>query len=487
MFVVVTAWLYAPRPRAEHKPVVAHSSVFSQSEFYDDAYVSARSVQRVSDARGVLINHHLLAAPFIAAALDSVATTKPVTVVLVSPNHFSTGQGNLLTSEAVWETPYGFIEPAAGSIQALVEAGLARIEETPFAHEHGVTGVVAFIKKSLPNAKLVPLIVNDRLPLSKAMEVAERMQAILPQDVLVVGSFDFSHYLPSRAARFHDELSLSAVRGYDYAAIARLDVDSRPGLALFLRMMETRSGSRFTLLGHANSAELTRVPDVLETTSYITGYFAPAESPIPAVSPVDTSLLLGRIEESPEVLAGLEVRSTHYAIEYLQRLLTGQQRTVAALSGLFTHQNRLVRLGLTDFVEQEQTFTVGSGTVTYMVADNPIRARQLIDRGSNIVCIASDDVRVEEYNGGVIVRGLGNFLTQAVLAQHRHVTLAVGVAAQAQEVRVYLFPVEYREGKGKLLTGTADDTLLATMAAQSAVSTMLKEQIKTGVLNIKIR
>jgi hypothetical protein len=122
-----------------------------------------------------------------------------------------------------------------------------------------------------------------------------------------------------------------------------------------------------------------------------------------------------------------------------------------------------------------------------MVADNPIRARELIDRGSNIVCIASDDVRVEEYNGGVIVRGLGNFLTQEVLALHRHVTVAVGVAVQAQEVRVYLFPVEYREGKGKLLTGTADDTLLATIAAQSAVSTMLKEQIKTGVLNIKIR
>jgi AmmeMemoRadiSam system protein B len=416
-----------------------------------------------------------------------VATTKPVTVVLISPNHFSVGQARIITSSATWETPYGTLQPDLATIRALTEHNLVQVEEAPFDHEHGVTGVVAFIKKSLPNAKLIPLIVNDRLPLSKAMEVAERMQTILPQDVLVVGSFDFSHYLPSRAAQFHDELSLSAVRGYDYAAIARLDVDSRPGLALFLRMMETWSGSRFTLLDHANSAELTRVPDVLETTSYITGYFAPAESPMPAVSPVETALLLGRIEESPKVLAGLEVRSTHYAIEYLQRLLTGQQRTVAALSGLFTQQNRLVRLGLTDFVEQEQTFTVGSGTVTYMVADNPIRARELIDRGSNIVCIASDDVRVEEYNGGVIVRGLGNFLTQEVLALHRHVTVAVGVAVQAQEVRVYLFPVEYRKSKGKLLTGTADDTLLATIAAQSAVSTMLKEQIKTGVLNIKIR
>lgn len=484
-----TGWMFyrAHKSQLPALPSVTHSSIFSQAEFYDQAYTDAKPSKSLPGVGGVLVNHHLLAAPFIAEALGAIATTKPVTVVLISPNHFSVGQGRILTSEAAWETPYGLLQPDLSSIRALANNGLAQVEEAPFDHEHGVTGIVAFIKKSLPNARIVPLILNDRLQVSQAQEVAKHMAALLPKDAFIVGSFDFSHYLPSRAAQFHDELSLSTVRRFDYANISRMDIDSRPGLALFLQMLAEKQATQFTLLEHTNSAELTRAFDTLETTSYLTGYFTRTDvESVPPIEEVHSALVLGRIEESPEVLAGLEPRSRHYAIEYLQRLLTGQQLTIAGApvhvtGGVFS------RMGVTHFVEKEGVYDVGSVKVAYLVEDSFVRARELIDQGSRIVCVSSKDFSIEEYNGGLIIRGLGSFLTREVLAQSAYATMVVGIAVEGDTLKVYLLPIQYQQGKAKLLVGPADDTLLATRAAQSAVSGPLKEQIKKGVLTISIK
>lgn len=478
-------WLRVSRPQ---QTILTHTSTYSQSEFYDDAYAAARPVQPVSGTYGVLVNHHLLAAPLIAEALSAVATTKPVTVVLISPNHFSVGEARVIASGATWETPYGAVQPDLASIRALTDHNLAQVEEAPFDHEHGIAGVVAFIKKSLPNARIVPLILNDRLPVTQAQEAAKRMASLLPNDALIVGSFDFSHYVPSRAAQFHDELSLSVVQRSDYADIPRLDIDSRPGLALFLQLLAEKKSARFTLLEHANSAELTRTPDTLETTSYITGYFIPAEHDggLAPGDGVNTALFLGRLETSPEVQSGLEPRSKKYAIEYLQRFLTGQQLTITGASesnpsGIFS------RVGFTHFAGEESTYDVGGAKVSYVAGDSLVRARELINLGSRIVCMPSGEPKIEEYRGGLIIQGLGDFLTREVLEKTKHTTLAIGVAVEVNKLRVYIFPIQYQQGKGKLLVGSADDTLLTTLAAQSAVSGVLKEQIKKGILTISIK
>lgn len=485
LVVLVAFWFYTPPGRMQQRSSVIHTSFFSQPEFYDEAYASARLSKPVPEARGVLLNHHLLAAPYIAEALGVIATDAPVTVVLISPNHFSAGRDTVITSEAEWETPYGLMQPDLEGIRALTKSGAAYVDEAPFEYEHGVTGVVPFIKRSLPRAKIIPLIVNDRLPVLAAQELAKRIHILLPQNVLVVGSFDFSHYLPSRAAQFHDELSLSAIQHFDYGALSRLDIDSRPGLALFLQMMEERNASQFTLFEHTNSAELTRAWDTLETTSYITGYFSTLTPLARASAETQTLLFLGRLEESSEVLTSLETRSKRFAIEYLQRLLTGQQRTVTGTAVVPASSSVFSRLGFTNFVQQEQVFAVGSEKVAYMVSDTPARARVLLDQGLRVVCVTQGPMGVEEYNGGLIIRGLGDWLTTDVLAQPSHVTLAVGVAVQAGAMRVYLLPIRYTSGKAQLLVGQADDTLLTTMAAKSAVSEVLKKQIKTGILTIK--
>ena len=299
------------------RPACCNQSYFSQPDFFDQAYRGTLQGAPVEGVKAIIVNHHLLASSYIAEAFNKVATTAPVTVLLVSPNHFSSGSGNIIASAEQWQTPYGKLQPNLRLIQNLSKQNVINIDEPPFEQEHGVSGIVPFIKKSLPSATIVPVIFNNRMTLVDAIADANKFAAILPSNTLIVGSFDFSHYLTSNAANFHDIKNLADVESFNIPDVYNLDIDSRPGLAFFLQLLKDQGNQKFTLLEHSNSAELTR-RDILETTSYITGYF---QAGPPATISVQTILSLGSIVPSIKPY-------TNPALIYLDRLFFGQDKTV---------------------------------------------------------------------------------------------------------------------------------------------------------------
>jgi len=138
-----------------------HYSYFSNKSFFDDAYknISEQSIIP-NQIKGVLVNHHLLAPNLIAETINTIATTSRITVVVISPNHFSAGQGQIISSLYKWDTPYGILNSNCETISKLEKEGVLNIDEYPFKKEHGISGIVPFIKKSLPNAKIIPIIIK---------------------------------------------------------------------------------------------------------------------------------------------------------------------------------------------------------------------------------------------------------------------------------------------------------------------------------------
>ena len=146
-------------------PTELHYSYFSSKQFSDEAYQNAQrpNLKKTAEARGVIVNHHLLAPNLIAETINTLATTSPLTVILISPNHFQAGRGQIISSVAKWDTPYGLLDSDCGLIYQLQSHRLLTLEESPFIPEHGISGIVSFIKKSLPNAKVIPLSISDTL------------------------------------------------------------------------------------------------------------------------------------------------------------------------------------------------------------------------------------------------------------------------------------------------------------------------------------
>ncbi len=408
-----------------------HNSYFSQADVFDAAYKNAKPyINQAPGIKGILVNHHLLAAAYIAEAFNQVATTAPVTVLLISPNHFSAGKNNIIVSAEQWQTPYGVLQPNTDLINKIKDANIGSIEEDPFNQEHGISGIIPFIKKSLPSAAIVPVIFNDRLNSSAAQKAADDIIKILPANTLVVGSFDFSHYLTSNAADFHDLKSLDDMESFNIADFYNLDIDSRPGLTFFTQILKNLGTQKFTLLEHSNSGELTH-QDLLETTSYITGYFQSGE---PNVALTHTLLSFGSLV--PAIIPYKKPELT-----YLDRLFTGQDQTYL--------QN--------DFVTNVGQLKVQSvDCVKYSSKE----LYNLIDGGVDVlICRGAEKNSISWYKNKPII--------------YADKSLSVGVSQSANSNKIYFFPIHNNNEQLKLLTAAESGTVWAELSA------------KNGIINLK--
>jgi AmmeMemoRadiSam system protein B len=463
-----------------------HYSYFSQKDFYEEAYQAAKKQAMgphyAGDAKAIIVNHHLLAASFIAETFNSVATMAPLTVLLISPNHFDAGKADVITSVEDWQTPYGVLSADRQLINQLTTGGLANVEESPFDQEHGVTGIVAFIKRSLPNAKVVPLIFNNRMTLREVLALADKYYQALPNSVLIDGSFDFSHYLPSSAADFHDLDSLAAATDFDFSKIYRLDMNSRPGLAFFLELLKDGGDQNFTLLENSNSAKLVR-RDILETTSYIDGYFTQGDA---ASSSTNTALVLPLIASSAKVADSLNRNSKNWSVEYLERLFFGQDRTIVYVDG---DKNALLpelnRYDFTDVLNESQQVPVEKQSIQILSSPNQARAEQAINHGAAAAIqyhAASDGISF--YKNKPIIDLKNDFLSDDIL-KIGGTSLAYGLAWKDNHLTITLLPIGVKNGNALLLIGNESDRVLADTAAHSAVSEKIKQEIKQGIIIIQ--
>lgn len=461
-----------------------HYSYFSQKDFYEQAYTTAKPLaSHLNDVKGVLVNHHLLAGNFIAESFNNISTTAPITVLLISPNHFSAGKGSIIVSNSKWKTPYGNLLPDSEFINSLVKEGLVSLEEDPYDQEHGISGIVAFIKKSLPNAKVAPIIINDRLSISEAMSIASNIESRLPKNAMVVGSFDFSHYLTLPAADFHDLESLSAVENFNFEAIPRLDIDSRSGLAIFLKILQIKGAGKFNLLEHNNSAVLAKDESALETTSYFTGYFIKGK---PKTDIANTLLSLGDIECSQKVKESLIRTNQNFSVEYLERLFTGQAVTAArVLSGDEWCKGVLGKFGFNNLIEKNPDVNLGNLKIKYIhfsgTENEAKEARQAADAGAEVVIGDSKNIRLEIYKGKLIIYGQGDLLTDKTL-ENGSISLGTGFCVHDSQLELYLLPIKIKDGKAKLLVSGDDVIVLKELAERSVTSLEIKSQIKKGKL-----
>jgi AmmeMemoRadiSam system protein B len=465
---------------------IFHNTYFTQKDFYQQAYERAAKKNNTEynpNIRAIIVNHHLLAGDFIAESFNKIATTLPVTVLLLSPNHFDAGNGEIITSKANWITPYGKLLPNNELINELVKSNLVSVEEKPFEQEHGISGIIAFVKKSLPNANVVPLIFKNKIKLNSALKFAQSYQNIvaLPNQAktILVGSFDFSHNLTSNAADFHDLKSLSTIENFDFSSIYNLDIDSRPGLAFFLEFLKLQGSQKFTLLENSNSAKLIH-KDTLETTSYITGYYEPGQ---PANSVAQTILSLGNISLASEAVSWLDKSNKAYALTNLERLFFGQDQVVAFMTNAKADEGaaKLNKLGI-NLVDGKNEILKKLGNKTIQIincAGLPVFSikAQINETADIVICQGANSSYLENYKNKLIIYSAGNFLS----GQN---SLAVGIALVGEQLEVFLMPIGFVSGQLNLLVGRESDKILVNIANSSLLGQKTKEQIKQGILKI---
>ena len=111
-------------------------------DLYDSFYNASQIINVRKKIKGGIVPHHLVAGFMPATFFNSLQKQKPSVIVLIGPNHFSRGQGKVITTMRDWKTIYGVVKTDTNLVKKLSSLF---VEEDVIAEEHSVYSLIPFI------------------------------------------------------------------------------------------------------------------------------------------------------------------------------------------------------------------------------------------------------------------------------------------------------------------------------------------------------
>lgn len=303
--------------------------------FYDSFFTNNNPKEKIEDrVFSAVVPHHLVAGRYLGSFFRRLDYQSPQTVVIIGPNHKQIGNDSIISSPLAWQTPYGVLATDKKLVASITEKKLATNNEGVMGDEHSISTLVPFVKKTWPNAKIVPIVLKNNTTENRIDELV-KLLADSKEKILVLVSVDFSHYLPKLVADFHDELSLNVLESGSQTNLQELEVDSKPSLSALLKYNKLKEAEIFTVFSHTNSGEIID-KDLAEITSHIIGAYT---SGLPSKKPVASLQFFGDIMLDRSVAKVMGSDGLDYLFANLHgqenRFFEGQHILMANLEGPF--------------------------------------------------------------------------------------------------------------------------------------------------------
>ncbi len=152
-------------------------------------------------------------------AAHSHAALKPSKhVVLLGPNHQGIG-ADVALSQQPWDAVLRVFE-----ISERISNLHIPVDENAHAYEHSLEVQLPFLSITHPNSKIIPIVIKT-FSLSVAQRVAEQLLSIWDEDMSLVVSSDFSHYVDLHTATKEDAKAISFILNKDPEGLAQAFVE----------------------------------------------------------------------------------------------------------------------------------------------------------------------------------------------------------------------------------------------------------------------
>jgi len=213
-----------------------------------------------SKMQGGIVPHHLLASRLLSDFFSRLNQQYPESIVLLGPNHHHAGKGKILTTTRGWETPFGQIHSNTQITQKLIAGSIVQEDNYTLQKEHSIAGMMPYLKYYLPETKVVPIILMSSLDNQDAKDLGILLASeILNENVVLVASVDFSHYLNAEESLINDTLTEQLIKEFDTESLFNLDnsyLDSAPSISVLLNAMRELKATDLEIIDHTNSALL---------------------------------------------------------------------------------------------------------------------------------------------------------------------------------------------------------------------------------------
>ena len=254
---------------------------YHQSQFFEYAQFIENSVEQTKNdervdldlALGGIVPHHVpTTIPLLAKFYAKLKNTREVkTFIILGPDHVDRGRGQINVSNAVFVTPFAEIKPDLEIIEKLENSGFVTHDETPFDREHSIDSQLLLISKIFPEAHVVPLVFRSNINNKTAGAFGEVLAEVARDDVFIVGSVDFSHYLSEAQATPLDHLSANVLSAVISQFGGLVEADSTQALVALMSFLEARSANHHVDLQIFNTGDFSYNRDF--TTGYVSGFW----------------------------------------------------------------------------------------------------------------------------------------------------------------------------------------------------------------------
>ncbi len=242
--------------------------------FIEHSIAAARVEPLKNKALGGIVSHHIpTAIPLLAnyyAQLKKSASVE--TFIIIGPDHFERGRG-VSISEYGFQTSFGTVQPDLELIHALEKTKMVAHDETPFT-DHAIHSQTPFISKLFPQARIVAILIRSDASTEQGAALGETIAAVTEKfgrKVFIIGSVDFSHYLPEEQARPLDEASARLVGSLDPQLAGLAEADSPMSLSAVVAAVKKLGAKHTISTGTYNSATYSTLRDF--TTGYVFEFF----------------------------------------------------------------------------------------------------------------------------------------------------------------------------------------------------------------------
>lgn len=248
-----------------------HRSYWQEAAPYDSAYDHQAAIPAAPAAQAVaiIVPHHLMVSNYTAAVFAQLEHFSYQTVVLIGPNHYGLGEGTAITSRADWDTPYGTVTGNRRLVSNLVRQHQVVVDEAPFAVEHSISGLVPFVRRSFPQANIIPIIFQPTATVVDGQALGQILAQITDQSTtLVIGSVDFSHDKSASIADANDIITAEVITTGAIDRLAGIDADSPASVAAVMAYAQSIGNSSVIELFHTNSGRLIGRPEEPTTSHF---------------------------------------------------------------------------------------------------------------------------------------------------------------------------------------------------------------------------
>ena len=160
-------------------------------------------------------------------AWSTAALARPTTIVLLGPSHRTYLKKTSVWPKGAYDSPLGPVQVDQGLSQTLSKALGADFNQTAHLKEHCLEVQIPFIKKALPQARLVPILTGPP-NLETARKNGELIaRAIRGKPVILAASTDLSHFHPEKTAQSMDNRLAQCVRELDPGKIFTLSAQGK--------------------------------------------------------------------------------------------------------------------------------------------------------------------------------------------------------------------------------------------------------------------